>query len=187
MANYNWSALIDGQVIDPFDPAVDVLNFDDLGISAALLSLDSPDGTTISFTYGGKTITLNTAPYTLTSVDNVTHANVTFADGSKLIIGDDTTATASDDSANTITGGPGDDLLIGAGGDDSLSGGGGNDAFAIVGADADGIYGNDTIDGGAGGRDRIIYYDNNGFGVTVNLGNETTNGSATGGDASSSQ
>ena len=156
MSTLNWSVLNDGQAYD-FNPLSDVLNFNDPSISAFWVWLDS-DGTTISFEYGGKTVTLNTAPYTLTTT------NVTFADGSKLIIGDNTTATASDDGPNTLTGGSGDDQLIGAGGADSLSGGDGDDFL-------DGGFGNDTLNGGAGSD--WVSYDDQSFsiasGVTVNL------------------
>jgi len=137
MATFNWTALTNGQVIafDPFDPVGnplgDVLNFDDLTISAANIAVDSTDGVTdfIVF-YEGKTVTFLGAPLAVTT------SNVTFANGSVLLVGDDTTGTVNDNAPNTLVGGSGDDQLIGLEGADSLAGGAGNDTLAYVGSSA---------------------------------------------------
>jgi len=60
----------------------------------------------------------------------------------------DSQAIAGDDSANTLTGTSGNDILLGYGGNDSLSGGDGDDILV-------GGAGNDTLNGGAG-RDILI-------------------------------
>jgi Ca2+-binding RTX toxin-like protein len=83
-------------------------------------------GATTNFTFGGKTVMLQT------DLKSITTTNVTFDDGSLLIVGDNTTGTANDDAWNTLTGGPGADQLIGVGGDaplgdDTLNGGTGAD------------------------------------------------------------
>ncbi len=107
------------------------------------------------------------------------------------------------DGSDQLYGGDGNDSLIGGDGNDVLYGDEGNDV--IVGGDgADylwGFAGNDTIDGGAqpgeyvGGSLRayyervstggtfydVIYYSDATSGVTVILGADGTNGSATGG------
>ena len=154
-----WSELANGST-HAFDPILNQLVFDG-GISAADLEIDS-DGTNTIFIHEGKTVTLLTAPYTLTQT------NVTFDNGSRLVIGDNAT-TLGDDGPNTLTGTGNDDMLIGAGGNDSVSGGGGDDLFPILGHSVSGLFGSDTINGGSG-RDRIVFLDSNGgAGVVVNM------------------
>ena len=135
MALFNWSELADGQVV-AFNPLVDKLRFDDLAISAASVVLDISTGITSVFSVGGKTVTVNTAAATLTST------NVTFADGSLLLVGDNTTGTANDGGNNTRTGSGFNDQLLGFG-NDTLIGGVGNDIL-------NGGTGNDKLNGGAG-------------------------------------
>jgi len=98
MTTYNWTALIDGQNI-VFDPLVDVLNFNDAGIQAAAVTVVLGGTTSLTLSYPGKTVTLLMNPL------SATQTNIVFADGSKLLIGDDATGTANDDAANTLTGG----------------------------------------------------------------------------------
>ena len=136
MALFNWSTLADLQVV-AFNPLVDKLRFDDLAISAASVVLDLSSGITSVFSVGGKTVTVNTAAATLTST------NVTFDDGSLLLVGDNTTGTANDDGNNTRTGSGFNDQLLGFGGNDTLTGGVGNDIL-------NGDTGNDKLTGGAG-------------------------------------
>jgi len=59
-----------------------------------------------------------------------------FADGSRLIFGDDTPENTQDNEANTITGTNFDDQIFGLGGNDTISGGAGNDK----------IHGGDGLD-----------------------------------------
>ena len=141
MALFNWSALLDGDVVT-FNPLVDKLRFNDLAISAASVVLDFSTGTTSVFSVGGKTVTVNTAAATLTST------NVTFDDGSLLLVGDNTTGTANDGGNNTRTGSGFNDQLLGFGGNDTLIGGVGNDIL-------NGGTGNDKLNGGAGDDTQI--------------------------------
>jgi len=160
MTTYNWSALTNGQSI-AFDPAQDTLHIDDPSISALLVAFTfSQISHTSTFTFSGKSITLQT------DLKTITTSNFTFADGSLWLVGDDTTGTLNDDGPNTLVGGNGDDRLIGLGGDDSLTGGAGNDVFSM--AYATFAVGNDTIDGGAG-SDRLNYGGGSLNAVTVNL------------------
>src|SRR5688500_2607359 len=69
--------------------------------------------------------------------------NVTFADGSRLLFGDNTPAQTADNGNNSLAGTAGDDHLWGFGGRDGLNGGAGNDWLA-------GGTGIDTVTGGAG-------------------------------------
>jgi serralysin len=164
MATLNWSSLTNGQVITTFNPASDTLHFDAAAISAGDVVADGEVETPpffIRLSYGGKTVTVEMNPLMATST------NITFADGSMLLVGDNTTGTASDNAANTLIGGAGSDQLIGLGGADSLVGGGGNDVFPVFG-DTSGAWGNDTIKGGAG-VDIISFVDTAGAGVNVNL------------------
>jgi len=124
-----WSSLANGQSI-AFDPLLDVLSFDSADIRAAQV-VAATGGTSLLLTAEGKTVTLQINPR------QAAQTNIEFADGSKLLIGDNAAATAGDDGPNTLTGGAGNDQLIGLGGDDSLAGGAGIDRF-------DGGAGNDT-------------------------------------------
>lgn len=146
MATYFWKSLNDGQVI-AFNPAADVLRVDNNSISAADVGIDLLSwGTTGNLTLSylapdadeDQTVTLlSTNPRSLTPT------NITFSDGSKLLIGDKALGTANDDHANILTGGLEDDQLLGLGGADSLSGSDGEDKI-------EGGLGNDTLLGGAG-------------------------------------
>src|SRR5919201_2327436 len=109
MATYNFSALSNGQAIT-FNPNSDVLNFDQAAISAGNLQVDLQGSdsriTVLSGTDAGKSITLlNTAPPQLAT------SNVTFANGSALLFGDNSSRTAGDDLANSIDGTAGAALL----------------------------------------------------------------------------
>src|SRR5688500_8275094 len=108
MAINNWSTLSDGQVIS-FNPSTGVLHFDDLSITAAFVEFHKPGDPPIStiFKFGGKTVTLNTPPDTLTS------GNVTFANGSTFRYGDNNTSGALDDADDVIVSVTGDDFLTG--------------------------------------------------------------------------
>jgi Ca2+-binding RTX toxin-like protein len=141
MTTYNFSALADEQEIAFL--AGDVLYFDDPAISAADITLDGTDGPPAftGFTVAGKTVILDVAPLSLSSDE------VTFADGSLLLIGGQ--------GSDTQTGGNGDDFLFSAEGDDLLSGGAGGDTFLLA-ANNPG-YGNETIVGGDG-VDRVVFY-----------------------------
>ena len=136
MSIYVWSALADGALL-AFNPSADALNFDDSGISAASIGLNAMNSTQSVFVHGGKTVTLQTAPTTLTAT------NVTFAGGGRLLVGDGTTGTAKDDVNNIVDGGVVGDQLYGLAGNDTLRGHGGADMLA-------GGAGNDTLIGGAG-------------------------------------
>jgi len=109
MPMYFWSALNDGDVFGvdypSFDPDAHQLIFDG-GISATDIAIDGTDEPTpfTTFSHGGKTITFDgVEPFELTST------NVQFANGSVLLIGDNTTAVPTfdgdaDDAVNTLVG-----------------------------------------------------------------------------------
>src|ERR1043165_2675659 len=108
MAVFRSSALSDGQSL-AFNPTTDVLNFDQTTVAAADLRVTQV-GTNIridvvSGTQAGKDVTLqNVSPLQLAAT------NVTFADGSKLLFGDNSTVQ-NDNLANSLTGTAGNDLL----------------------------------------------------------------------------
>jgi Ca2+-binding RTX toxin-like protein len=113
----------------------------------------------VSGQYAGKDILpLNTTPFQLATT------NVTFANGSQLLIGDNSSGTASDDAANSLLGTSGRDFLSGFGGDDTLNGGAGlgrldaglgNDTYILssgdILSDAGGIDHVQTAGNGLGG------------------------------------
>src|SRR5687768_8095266 len=126
MATYQFSALADGQTIS-FNPGADVLFFDESVISAARVVAVTEGGvlrvSVPAFgSQSGKTIFLSGVNAT-----QLATSNTTFADGSRLLFGDNTSGTASDNSANSLVGTGGDDHLKGFGGADTLNGGAGND------------------------------------------------------------
>jgi Ca2+-binding RTX toxin-like protein len=126
MATINWSTLANGQTI-AFDPANDVLRFDSASISASSLSFTA-FGNPAVVSVGGVSVTLQ-APFAA-----LTSSNVTFADGSLFLVGDNTTGTVNDDNAQALTGGVGNDFLAGLNGNDTLNGGAGVDTAVFRGA-----------------------------------------------------
>jgi len=146
MATYNWSSLANGQVVS-FNPGVDILNFDDSSISGSTLIVALASSVQTKLTVSGKTVTFSVA------IGAFTTTNVTFANGSLFVVGDNTTNTSADDQANTLIGGTGNDFLIGRGGNDSLFGGDGNDKLA---GELGNLGGNNTLNGGAG-TDTALY------------------------------
>src|SRR5687767_2248135 len=139
MAVYRWSTLVNGQTISPFNRTADVLQFDG-GISAASVAVQSVSGM-VRFTFGGKAVTVNMPVFAVTT------SNVTFDNGSLLLVGDNQAGTGFDNTGGTLTGGPGNDQLIASGGGYELFGGGGNDVLL-------GGPSNDTLDGQTG-NDRM--------------------------------
>lgn len=148
MAVYRFSALRDGQSVS-FRPTADVLSFDQSWIAAADIRVTAC-GTHTRIEYGSKDILLlNTTPFQLAT------SNVTFVNGSRLLIGDNSVATG-DNGDNSLLGTSGRDHLIGFGGNDTLNGGAGADRL-------DGGFGDDTyvVSSGdvitdAGGLDHVI-------------------------------
>lgn len=161
MAVYLWSALANGELIEEFDPLSDELRFDDAAIAAAYVEATAPRSSLSLFNYGDKTVVLHVAPERLTS------SNVTFADGSLFVYGDNGSGAVGDAQSNALTGETGGDQLFGVGGNDTLDGGFGPDRlWGGIGSDSlTGGGGNDTLDGGPGvdaldsgaGNDTLIY------------------------------
>jgi Ca2+-binding RTX toxin-like protein len=123
MPIYKFSALSDGQSIR-FNPSIDDLWFDQSIISAADLRVSAEGANTrvkvVSGIYVGKDILLvGTAPEQLAT------SNVMFANGSKLLFGDD--SIASNDPLNNS--------LIGTAGRDYMNGGAGNDTYIVTSGD----------------------------------------------------
>lgn len=129
MATYQFSALADGQAIT-FNPSADILNFDQASIAGADIRAVAEGAnlriSVVSGTSTGKDVLLlNVTPLQLATT------NVSFANGSRLLFGDNTAGTAADNSANTLTGTAGNDLLQGFGGADTMNGGAGNDTYIV--------------------------------------------------------
>lgn len=154
MAVINFSALKDGKKIDL---GGDNLVFDG-GISAADVSIaELRNGVELSV--GAKSVLLKNWV-----TGNLNSAQVTFNNGSELMVGDTLFALGGDNNANMLepffpgndrrdqlrgmggddelTGGEGDDLIFGQGGNDILNGQGDADWL-------DGGKGNDTLNGGS--------------------------------------
>jgi hypothetical protein len=124
MATYLFSKLNNNQVLT-FDPALDTLAIDIAGLNAASGTF-LQSGADLLLTYNGKTVQL--AGVTLARLSG---SHVTFANGGKLLIGDDTPGTANDGLANTLIGTARGDYLNGLGGADILAGGDGNDLYVV--------------------------------------------------------
>jgi serralysin len=190
MATRNFSSLGSGQSIS-FDPNADVLFFDQSAISAANLGVVQ-EGANLRVTLldgadaGKNVVLLNTSELQLATT------NVSFANGSALLFGDNATATANDNAANSLAGTGGGDLLKGFGGSDTLTGGAGNDRMFggdgndsfVMSSGGTGSYGNDSMDGGAG----VDYLEfNNGVaqsGIVVDLAAGTLAGGGAAGAGS---
>jgi len=148
MATYNFSSLQAGSTIN-FFPATDILNFD-ASFSAASGSV-AQVGSNISLTYGSKTIQLANV-----TLGQLSTASIKFADGSLLLIGDNSSGSANDDLGNLLSGSALNDLLIGLGGDDTLDGkagadamigGTGNDTYVVDNANDQVSEANGTVEG----------------------------------------
>jgi Ca2+-binding RTX toxin-like protein len=164
MAVYRFSTLSDNQAIS-FDPESDRLYFDQTSMAAAnVVAWADSQGLHVYETTSGKEVVLLGM-----SRFEVTTSNISFADGSRLLYGDNSLA-GGDDGPNSLSGTfhddhlhgwGGDDTLLGRGGadwleggnnDDRLEGGSGNDLLQ-GGDDQDTLYGDtgaDTLYGGAG-------------------------------------
>jgi Ca2+-binding RTX toxin-like protein len=111
MAIIRFSTLVNNQSIS-FNPATDVLLFDDASISAGAISFNySAINDNIVLAAQGKTILLPSSVL----VTSLTSSSLAFADGSEFEIG-----TAA---ANTLIGTNGSDYLTGLGGADVMRGG----------------------------------------------------------------
>ena len=131
MATILYSSIVNGDSV-AFDPATDILSFDTNAINSTAVGLsDASDYIGIGISASGKTFSL---PATV-SLAQLTTSNVVFADGSRVIIGDNTTGTTNDGLANTLTGTNFNDQLLGLAGNHRLGGGSGNDTM-IFGAGA---------------------------------------------------
>jgi Ca2+-binding RTX toxin-like protein len=128
VAVYRFGALADGQAIG-FRPTADVLNFDQSAIAAADIRVAAEGShlrvSVVSGVHAGKDVLLQN-----TTALQLTTGNTTFANGSRLIHGDNSTGTGGDNGSNSLTGTSGRDHLSGFGGADTLNGGSGADLMA---------------------------------------------------------
>jgi Ca2+-binding RTX toxin-like protein len=144
MATVLFSGIPAGTTLS-FDPASDTLSFDDASISAASLALTYASNlSSVGITAGGKSFALPAAM----SLGSLAGSNFSFADGSVLLIGDNSPGT-NDNQANTLTGTGYDDQLLGLGGNDTLIGAGGNDLL-------NGGSGADRLKGGLGADTYLV-------------------------------
>jgi Ca2+-binding RTX toxin-like protein len=81
----------------------------------------------------------------------ITDSNIVFANGSKLMIGDNTSGTGDDSGSHTLNGSALNDILLSAGGNDTLNGGDGDDKLITIERQVTpGSSGTDYFDGGNG-------------------------------------
>jgi Ca2+-binding RTX toxin-like protein len=127
MTVYRFSQLLSGQSVS-FNPSTDVLNFDQAFVPAADVMVSTQGADVMLIAWNGSFFShvflTNVSPLQLTTT------NITFANGSQLLFGDNSTAL-NDDAANVITGTAGGDLLAGFGGADTMNGGLGNDTYIV--------------------------------------------------------
>jgi Ca2+-binding RTX toxin-like protein len=94
-------------------------------------------------------------------------------------------AAENSSTANSFSGGPGDDVLVGRGGRDDLSGGPGNDNVA-GGAGIDALFSSPSRDGAdvlrGGSETDTVYYNSRIGGLTIRLDNMANDGEAGEGD-----
>lgn len=153
-----------------FDPNVDRLVFDNSLISASDVGASFSGIPSVNFNFYTSALPSLPVRYDLAVPVNyqaLTSGNVVFANGSQYLVGDNATSTTADDTANILTGTPGDDRIIGLGGNDVLTGGAGDDRFDAYYTSSS--FGADLIDGGAG-IDTLAFSSSSGSSpVSVNL------------------
>src|SRR5688572_7503842 len=143
MATYTFSQVKGKSFV--FNTRHDILNFD-VGSAADVMVTDIGRG--LQLTLGTDSVML----LKVGRLGELTTRNVTFADGSKLLIGDNST-DSRDGKDNKLIGGVGDDLLIGLGGSDLLDGRNGSDKYLVLGThDGTDLY----RDTGTTGFDQIV-------------------------------
>jgi Ca2+-binding RTX toxin-like protein len=163
MAVFLWSTLVNGSTV-AFNAATDVLSFNDTSISAGDGSVSGAVVASVDdvvFSISGKpNATLNKLVHFTVAggLRALTDTNVTYSNGSKLLIGDNALSVGDgagtfDDAANSLTGTAFNDKFFGLGGNDTLTGGAGDDTFVLN--KGSGAFGSDTVDGGAGTGDEI--------------------------------
>ncbi len=119
MAIIRFSTLVNNQTL-AFNPASDVLFFDDPQINAGSIVYRFSGTDTIAFTVQGKTI--HYLPGTV-SLSQINSSNITFANGSLFVIGDA--------AANILVGTNNGDYFIGLGDADTMRGGAGADTYMV--------------------------------------------------------
>jgi hypothetical protein len=92
MSTYKFSLLVNNQH-QLFNPGIDKLSFDLISITASAVRL-TQSGANLGFSYGSKTIWLDSVG--ISQLSTSPNANVTFANGSLLAIGDGTSNTLAD-------------------------------------------------------------------------------------------
>lgn len=167
MAQISFSdALLNPDLVASFDPLSDSLH---LPVTAAAF---------VHVTKSASSLTLTTSQGSLTlpmTIDQMASGiNIITAEGSMMVVGDNSTATVSDNLANSnFANAPTDDQFHGLDGDDHFLAGAGDDlVYGNKGADSMvGGNGNDSLYGGQGddrindsGGDNLVY---------GNLGNDT--------------
>lgn len=144
-----------------FDPAVDRLLFNDGTIAAAAVQFGLNPDNSVSVTYGTKTVTfvpVNTAADTPFPF-YASPTNISFQDGSKLLIGDGLATASGDNAGSTLTGTARNDQFMTFNGVDTVNAGDGNDLIYVGYANAPGqaaMPSGDNIDGGAG-IDKVLF------------------------------
>jgi Ca2+-binding RTX toxin-like protein len=173
---YNFSALSNGATVT-FDPSADTFNFNDLGISASRISY-SWGGTTMTLGFGGKNVNLNmSAYYAANSLDPtqppsylLTPTNVTFANGTVALFGDQLITLTGDGGSGlsfngsnvasgwptTTVGSSAGDLLVSFGTNFTMNGGAGDDVLNIHGPNLDTLAQSISLNGGTG-YDRVVF------------------------------
>ena len=180
MANINYTSFNAGNsYTQNFDPAADVLVFDDpllfatnfqpspLSTGIQLKQINPADGSVI------QTITLTFPGGAATDQFYKIHSGMfSFASGSLFLVGGNTDATTDDTSTSTLNGSAKNDLLASFGGSDTLNGGDGNDYMVTMGGQGgtSGGSGTDVFNGGNGtdtlGLDNVASL----VGYNINLG-----------------
>ena len=103
----------------------------------------SASGSATRVQYDSKDVLLlNTTPYQLYT------SNVAFANGSRLLNGDNS-LSQNDNGSHALSGTAGHDVFYGYGGNDSMDGGDGDDVFVMTRSTAS-TPGDDAISGGSG-------------------------------------
>ena len=153
MTDFVFDSLADGQRIS-FNAATDRLVFQHPLVQAGFVSIrwwqeDGANGFDTSVRITDGPFAGRTAVLLDTFIEQLSVTNFSFAGGGRVLVGDDSPFSITDNLENQLVGSLSGDYIAGLGGNDVLTGLAGDDTFDFL-ITTTSTYGHDTVAGGTG-------------------------------------